>query len=226
MDINQLLSNRRAIRGPVSELDKCTIVSIYPKMIREKKLTCVPGYFEIEPGNYDNPALLVVGSSSYFRDVDPEQPYIEIPIPSTVMADSIVKDFCRDVIESDMATMMPGLFFIPGVLTVIEIKLKHKDKLDSARDRQNRWFQQIVMMADVDWARTNGNPLSIPDEARMGAAHLGLKNKAWMQDFQAFEMKNCPACGHLYNPLFPVCGHCKTVVDKKKFDALSLSTAS
>ena len=59
--------NRRTIRAPINPLDKSTVVSILPKQISERKITIQPGIFEISPGSFDNPAILVVGPSSWWR---------------------------------------------------------------------------------------------------------------------------------------------------------------
>lgn len=218
--VDMLFSNRRTIKAPTNPLDKCTIVSIYPKPIKEIKLTVDPPEYLIPAGSYEKPSVLVIGPASWWKDMDPNQPLVEIQISSVVMAESIVKDYCSSVLCSDMANATPGLFFVLGEKSSTQVVFQHKDLLDQAKVKQENWQKEIVRMADVDWARTNGNPLSIPDEARLAAEMLGLKNKPWMQDFKHFEMKNCPACGHLYNPLFPMCANCKTVIDKKKYEEM------
>jgi hypothetical protein len=105
---------RRAIRAPVNPLDKSTVVSIFPKYILEKKCTIQPGVFEIQPGTYDAPAILVVGSSSWWKEVDDNQPLLEIPHSSIQIADSIVRDYCNGIVGCDMGNNMPGLFYVMG----------------------------------------------------------------------------------------------------------------
>src|SRR5690606_5117854 len=105
---------RRTIRGPVNPMDKSTIVSIYPKEIDETKCTITPGRFIIPPGSYVRPSTLVVGPSSWWREIDEEQPLLEIPVSSIQLADSVLKDYCNGILGCNMADAMPGLFYVPG----------------------------------------------------------------------------------------------------------------
>ena len=67
-------ANRRTIRSPINPMDKSTIVSIYPREIDEVKHTIEPGRFHINAGSRDKPSSLVVGTSVWWKDIDPEQP--------------------------------------------------------------------------------------------------------------------------------------------------------
>jgi hypothetical protein len=213
---------RRTIRAPVNPLDKSTIVSILPKLIEERKYTIQPGVFVIQPGSYENPSTLIVGGSSWWKEIDENQPLLEIPHSSIVVADSVVRDYCNGLIACDMADNMPGLFFIPGAITQFEIKKVHKDKLDAAEAKQKNWFNMLVRMADSLWAGSNGNPLTISAEMKMAAHNLNLFNKEWLKDSQVMELVRCIACGHLKNPLFPVCSNCKAISDPVKAKELGL----
>jgi hypothetical protein len=213
---------RRTIRAPVNPLDKSTIVSIFPKFISERKHTIQPGVFEILPGNYESPSLLVVGSSSWWKEIDDQQPLLEIPHSSIQVADSIVKDYCNGLIACDMSDNMPGLFFIPGEIS-LELLLKdHQKELDIARTKQRNWYTALVRMADALWSRSMGNPLTISDEMKIAARDLNLVNKEWLKDSQTMDLVRCAACGHLKNPLYPVCSNCKNITDPAKAKALGL----
>lgn len=213
---------RRTIRAPTNPLDKCTIVSIYPRLIEEKKHTIQPGIFVIQPGTYDNPSTLVVGPSSWWKEIDENQPLLEIPHSSIVVADAVVKDYCNGLVACDMAESMPGLFFIPGEVKAFEIKRIHKDKLDAAEARQRKWFTELVKLADVLWSGSNGNPLTVSAEAKLAAHYLNLTNKEWLKDSQVMELVRCVACGNLKNPLYPVCSNCKAISDPAKAKELGL----
>lgn len=213
---------RRTIRAPVNPLDKSTVVSIFPKNIVERKFTIQPGIFEIQPGSYENPAILVVGPSSWWKEIDENQPLLEIPHSSIQIADSIVKDYCNGVVACDMHDAMPGLFFLPGEWTVEKIKKEKKAELDAANTRQRNWFTALVRMADALWSRSNGNPLTISDEMKIAARELNLVNKEWLKDSQTMELVRCQACGSLKNPLYPICSNCKAITDKEKAKELGL----
>jgi|SRR5262245_5456680 len=200
---------RRTIRGPVNPMDKSTVVSIYPKEIHEKKITLQPGEFHIMPGTYETPAVLVVGTSSWWREIDEEQPLLEIPVSSIQIADSIVRDYNNGVFGCDMSESMPGLFYVPGEYDVAGIKKNFQKELDLAQRRQLNFYSTLIRIADALWARSNGNPMAISDDMRMAAQALNQKTKDWMKDFQMVEMTRCKACGALKNPQYPICATCR-----------------
>ena len=123
------LMTKKTIRAPVNPLDKSTIVSIYPKEINERNHTIQPGVFQIPPGSYDRPSILVVSSSSWWREIDEDQPLLEIPVSSIQVADSVVRDYCIGLLGCNMADIMPGIFYIPGEWTVERIKKEHQPLL-------------------------------------------------------------------------------------------------
>lgn len=211
---------RRTIRGPINPLDKSTIVSIYPKEVNERKCTLQPGQFVIPAGSVKHPKILVVGPSSWWRDIDEEQPLLEIPVSSIQVADSVVKDYCNGIYACDMAEAMPGLFYVPGAkvgeskevdekLTLEWVRNEYKSELERAERRQRNWYSALVKMADSLWARSNGNPLAVSDDMRLAARELNItQTKDWMKDFQMVDMVRCKACGSLKNPLYPICAAC------------------
>jgi hypothetical protein len=209
--------NRRTIRTPVNPLDKSSVVSIYPREIMEIKPTLQPGYFNIKPGTYDKPSILIVGPSSWWKELDPDQPMLEVPVGSVQIAESIVKDFANGLFCCDMGANMPGLFFVPGELTLDKLKKDYKVLLDEALAKQRNWFAALVKAADMLWARSNGNPLSISDDMRLAALELQLSDKPWIKDFKTMKLENCPACGELYDSNYPMCRHCRTIVNKKLY---------
>ena len=228
VSFNDVFKRNRQIRGPKNELDKSTIFSIFPREINETKNTLEAPPFHLDAGYPDAPVRLVVGSSSWWREIDFEQPLLEIPVSSVQIAESVVKDYSNGILMCDMGERRPGLFFLPGDVSVDELKTKHKDILKLAITRQENWFRALVRLADSLWARTNGNPLAIDDNARMAAKMLKIEDRAWVSDFKMenVTMSSCPACGTLRNNLYPVCTNCKTVVDVDKFNKLGLKFAS
>lgn len=215
---------RRAIRGPVNPLDKTTVVSIYPYELNETKATITPGYFVIKPGSYDNPSITLIGPSSWWREIDDEQPLLEIPISSIVVADSIIKDYCNGILGCDMSAAMPGLFYIPGEHNLLDVKTNFKKELDNCKVRQLNWYSALVKLADALWARSSGNPLAISDSMRTAAKELNL-TKDWMKDFRMVDNVRCKACGAMLNPTYPVCPTCKAINDPAKAKELGLTFA-
>lgn len=218
-------TNRRTIRAPVNPMDKSTVVSILPKKIAERKATITPGFFEIPSGTFENPAVLVVEPASWWREVDENQPLLEIPVSSIQIADSIVRDYANGLLACNMADKMPGLFYLPGEFTAVKIKAEYPQLLDKAKASQKSWFLELVRIADILWSRTNGNPLSISDDARLACKELNITSKPWLGDLQTAELVRCVACGNLRNQNYPICQTCKAIADPELAKKLNLTFA-
>lgn len=210
-------SRRRTIRAPVNPMDKATIVSIFPKDIKEIKPTIQPGYFFIPAGSIEKPTILVVGPSSWWREIDEEQPLLEIPNSAIQIADSVVKDYANGLLGCSMGVAQPGLFYVPGEYDLKGIKANFMGMLIKAQNQQKAYWEALIRLADSLWARTNGNPLCIAEDMRVAAKELNItNNKDWMKDFTSMSMTRCPACGTMINPGFPVCSNCHHIIDKVK----------
>ena len=227
-------NSRRGRPLPDNPYDKATVVSIYPEKISERNPTVSPGYWEIEGAPDGGFSLLVFSPSSWWKDLGQDQQLLEIKTNSLEMAESFVRDYCSGIFGCNMGDRMPGLFAIPGSYDQKTI-LAYKDALtgktfaqllEDARVKQKNFFSEVVVLADSMWSRTQGNPLAISKDARLAATKLNLKNKPWMGDFASLQMTNCPACGSLVNPAFPVCANCKTVINKERAKELNLQFAS
>lgn len=211
--VGEFIPQRPIIRSSRNPLDKATIVSVYPKPFKYEAFTVFPGQFTVNPGTFEKPGLTVIDPTSWFKDVHEEQPMLEIPVSATQLAHSIITDSCTGLLAASVDGPMPGLFFSPGVVTEAELKIKFKNNVLEAKNKQDAWFRILVRLADSLWARGNGNPLVIWDEMRLAAQELGL-DKPWIKDYQAQELIKCFACGNLRNPEYPVCSVCK-VLDPK-----------
>jgi hypothetical protein len=201
----------RTVRAPVNPMDKSTIVSVYPRQIDEFNATIQPGHFLIPPGTYDNPAILVVGPSSWWREVDEDSPLLEIPVYSVQIAQSIITDFSNGLLGYKNGEAAPGLFYVPGEFTKEQILTSYKKELLAAKTRQENWYRALIKLADTLWARSNSNPLAISDDMRTAAKEMGLESRDWMRDFKAIGMVRCVACGGLRNPAYPICPSCKNI---------------
>ena len=142
-----------------------------------------------------------------------ENQLLEIPVSSIQIADSIVRDYCNGLLACNMADQMPGLFYIPGEFTTEKVKKEHMSLLVKAQAQQRKWFMELIKVADILWSRSNGNPLSISNDARLACKELNISQKPWLGDFQTAELVRCVACGSLRNANFPICQTCKAIVD-------------
>lgn len=224
--IGDAFRRNRQVRMPVNEYDKSTVFSILPKPVEDIKVTVERAHFFIPIASPEKPERLVVGASNWWREIDVDQPLLEIPVSSPQLAESIVRDYINGMVMCDMGENRPGLFWLPGDISIAKLLTEHKAVLEQAKTRQMNWFKLMVKLADVLWARTNGNPLSVSDDSRLAATHLKIVDRPWLMDFKTALLENCPACGTLRNNNFPVCANCKSVIDRKKFEELGLKFAS
>ena len=204
----------RTVRAEVNPMDKSTVVSIFPKEVRVTNNTISPGRFYIPAASFKEPKVLVVGPSSWWKHVDENQPILEIPQSSVLIAESIVRDHCNGLVGCNMSNSMPGIFWVPGEFDEKTIVAKHSAKILLAQQKQNIFWKALVQFADTFWARTNGSPLCISEEMRIAAKELGLQDqKDWMKDFSMLARTNCQACGSPVKPGYPVCATCHAIVD-------------
>jgi len=219
------LNNKRIIRSEPNEYDKATIVSVFPRIIKETKHTIFPGQFLIPAGTKEKPSITIVGPSAWYRDMGEDMPAIEIPNNAVQVANSIVTDYCNGLLVSDK-DVKPGLMFLPGQWTLKEVLDKYKTAFDKAVTGQTAWFRRLLELADHGWATTNGNPKAISDLMRLAATELGVTDRDWMSTTIIQEMVKCVMCGNLRNPKFPICSHCNRVVDADLAKKLGLVEAT
>ena len=226
MSLMDLQKNRRAVRSEPNPVDKATIVSLLPREVTETKPTIQPGTFTIPAGTKEKPGILIIGSSSWWREIDEGQPLLEIPVSSVQVADSIVKDYCNGLLGCDMSEAMPGLFYVAGAHNLESIKKNYAGMIEKYYRLQRKWFGNLVQIADVMWARSNGNPLAINDDARLACEELGFKDKPWLKDFHAAQLVQCIACGSFKNPDFPICPTCHAIADVELAKKLGIQFAA
>jgi hypothetical protein len=220
------LNKRKTIRAPINPLDKATIFSIFPKEIVEVKFTIQPGRFVIPAGTFENPSQLIVGPSSWWAEIDHTQPLLEIPTSAPAIADSVVRDYCNSLLGYSPDNRSPGVFYLAGEVSILELKAKHKELMLGIKERQKNWFVALIDLADALWARSNGNPMVIADDMKLAARELGLEYKDWLKTYTHAELKKCVACGTMITNAVVVCPNCKVVVDVEQFKKLNLQFAS
>lgn len=214
-------------RAPVNPLDKATIVSVYPEDIISVNHTIFPGRFVLPKAPDNDFSLLVVGTSYWVKEMPDDQPYLEMTVPATEVARSIIEDWSNGILGVG-ENRAPGLFYIPGDFDKNTIKTAptFAVKLGTAKARQKAWFLELVSIADKFWVRTNGQPAAIPDTCKMAAIQLGIKEKEWLNKNEAIaELVRCVACGSLRNSSYPVCPTCKAVIDVEKAKLLKVQFA-
>lgn len=202
---------RKTVRGEVNPLDKSTVVSIYPRPINFENVTLTPGRWYLEAGSPEKPAIMVIGPSSWWKDVGPDEPLIEIPVSSVQVANSLCRDYLNGLFACNMGDTMPGLFFVPGAFTLKELREQYGELLRLALKHQSNYYRALIKFGDSLWARSNGNPLVINDEMRLAARTLGAQDKDWMRDHINVGMVPCFACGEFKNPEYAICKACHSI---------------
>ena len=216
---------RRTVRQPDNPLDKSVIVSMYPQDIHANNVTLQPGKWHIPAGSAERPTVTLIRPSSWWKDVDPDQEFIEIPVSSLLVAASIIEDYCTGLYCCDMGEVRPGLFWLPGEFTLEQIRKDYKNLLTLAETRQKNWFNELVKQADAVWATSNGNPRGIGKLEKLAAQALAV-NREWLLSTQQATLIKCIACGNLRDANFPICSSCKTVIDVAKAKSLGLVTTT
>ena len=220
------MSKRRTIRAPVNPQDKATIFSIFPREIVEVKHTIQPGTFVIPAGTIEKPSRLVVGPSSWWTEVDPYQPLLEIPTGAIQIANSVVQDYCQGLLAYSAGEREPGIFYLQGDVPLPKMIAEYKVVFDKVVAMQKAWYAALVDIADALWARSNGNPMSLSLDMKQAALFLGMEHKDWMQNHQRIDLIRCVACGNMISNAVVVCPNCKVIVNAARAKELNLQFAS
>ncbi len=195
--------------------DKSTIISIFPREIKEEKITIFPTRYVIPKGSLENPAVLVVGPASWWKDIPESNQLIEVVHDSEIVAKSVVTDWMIGL-QGYNPNAHPGLFVVPEEITGKAALEKFPELFSEAYAKQKEWFLALVNIADQFWSLAP-NPRSVSELMRLAANELGMETKDWLNNYQTAKMEKCPACGTPRDTNFPVCGQCHMIVDMELF---------
>lgn len=197
----------------------CTVVSIMPFALKERKPQIHPGYFQIPPAKDGKIQCLPIGESIHWM-VQPfeKMPPIKIVETSKSIARSIVNDFVESQLAVD-ADAAPGLFFVEGHYTPDGIRQQYRTRLELAKEMQGRWFVNLVRMADDDWAKVHQHQ-AISDLQRHAATALGLIDREWLSVALDNMMTRCPLCREMVSPDAIVHATCGYILDLKKYEQM------
>lgn len=206
-------------------MSKSTIVSVIPFPLIETKPGIYPGKFEIAAAKPNDFEILVIGNSVYHVEID-ENRTITVPAVSEQIAESIIEDYVIAQIafsrEEDVA---PGIFWVPGENTKKDIITKFNEKLEYAKQRQIRWFRELVKIADDDWEKTRKHR-AISDMQRYAAKSLEL-DRPWIIPISINDenslMTKCVACRSIVSTDAIVCSNCKCILQPEKYKNLQFA---
>lgn len=207
-----------------SEL-RCTLVSIVPFAIREYKPGLIPDTYYIPPASEEKPQILHIGNARHNVYIDETRGSLSVRDGSDEVARSLVEDFINSQLEVGEGCY-PGLFWIPGELSISEVKVRYQEEWNRIRLAHRQWLLAITKLADRDWKRYQ-NPMVVSDFQREAGRILGLKEAehGWMgaQIEDARPMTECPACGMKINLGLAICPNCKVILDADKAKELTFA---
>lgn len=192
--------------------DFATIVSLFPLEINEQKPGLNPGRYTIPAAKKGDFEILVIGSAKFPVYMDEHRGSLKVPLTADEVAKSIVDDFVPTHLGYG-AGAGAGLFWVPGKFTKEQIKGQFKDKLAEAEIIQNKWFGELVKIADDSWGSLHRHQ-AISDLQRIAAERLGMERE-WMIKLDAGNTMFCPACGKEVLRIAAICS-CGCILDEAK----------
>jgi hypothetical protein len=203
---------------PVSSRN-CTVISLVPFAIKEVKPQIIPGYFQIPPCKDGDIQCLPVGESIHWM----ESPFHKMPpIKLTETSVAIARSIVNDYIEAQLATdtdVSPGLFWVEGHYSKERAKEELRDKISLMRERQKRWFINLVKIADDDWAQSHQHKF-ISDVQRHAARALGMRDREWLTIVLESEMVQCPMCKEYVRPDAIIHSACGFIIRPSEYAVL------
>ena len=196
----------------------CTVISLVPVHICEEKPGLFPPRFVIEESDCVIPQVLHISSATHYVYLDEARGMLQVKDPSDVVAKAIVQDFCTSQIGVDDDSG-PALWWIDERLNADEVLTNQKNVIGEKKARQQRWFVNLVRMADDDWTRYHKHVV-ISDFQRKIATILGLDPEAheWMAPLalQDGRVDLCPFCGSAIVKTAVICSSCHQVINYKR----------
>lgn len=197
------------------DTSKATIVSLLPWEINENKGAGLsPGHFIIPAAPKNGLSVLVVGDSKYHIYIDSDRGSLEQVETALKMAESIVQDYIKSI-PFGQGVGKPGLFFVPGPLSVEDVKKYHAKKLEQYQKSNKEWMNVLIKLSDDEWSK-NRQRQAIPDICRYSAHALGL-DREWARDAVVEETKACKFCTSPIAVSAIICPNCRQILDMQAF---------
>ena len=203
-------------------MTQSTILSLVPIDIKiERKGAMYPDTWLIPKSDTITPTNFLVEDGWSRTYLGAERGHMRIPILSFELAKSLVSDYIRSCIAV-LEGCEPGIFSVEG--KVDDVK-KYDKELSLAKVRQLRWFEELIRMADNDWAKSGHKHNVISNLQRDVARLLGL-DKEWLfvtkDDTPAGSIR-CPSCKSIVDKDAIVCMNCKLILNPTEYKKLSFA---
>lgn len=205
------------------DLSHATVISIFPKEIKEPKPGLFPAEFIIPLGTVEKPGYLIIDDNTFYQvDPDPlseakEKAYIKVPVKALEVAQSIINDYVNSLIEVELGEAVPGIFAVKGDYRDSEyIKAKFKHEIAEYSRAQRRWFTNLAKSADEIWAKTRSTA-GISDLQRIAAEAIGW-GKEWLISLD--EPSKCPYCKNNIIEGALKCTTCGEILNVEQYNKL------
>lgn len=215
--VESVISPNAALKNlQVKMPDISTVISILPfSPPLETKPGLSPGSFKIPSGSVEKPGILEI-PTCYYGIYQLDWKSIRVPEPSTVVANSVVRDYiaaqpCISYGDNETPPALPGLCWKEGKFNQRAVAEEFVEDLMQLATLQRQWFQNLVDMADDDFARFPVKR-TISRLQRHAATALSLK-RDWLTEIV---MKNCPGCAQPVSQVAAICPFCRTIIDEER----------
>jgi hypothetical protein len=213
---------------PVEE-PRSTIVSMIHQEIREEKPGLVPNVFTVKAGSIEKPSITHIKAAKHFVYLDDTRGSLPVRDASYEVARSIVEDYTSSQLAIAEG-VSPGIFWVPGELTLKEIEQDFGQVLAMAKVAHMRWCNELIKMADNDFAQHHKHNVVSGFQRKVAEIMKAdpLKHE-WMNVNNSLENESCPGCGVPVRPGLIIHGGpggCGFILDKKRYNPADFSGAA
>jgi len=148
--------------------------------------------------------------------LDSDRPPLKVSTPADEVAKSVINDFCTAQLgyTHDQG---PGLFWVEDHIEEPIIRSLHDNELQRTIERQDRWFNALILQADDEWAKFHQHRM-ITDTQRHAAKHMEQKREWSDPTLKVEPTVECPVCLARVSPRALLCGTCRVVMPGKEVE--------
>jgi hypothetical protein len=197
-----------------------TIISIYPKEIRELKAGLIPNEYVVPEGSMDKPAVIHISDAKHLIP----QAFGAPAIQSYESAEKVAKSVVFDWIKAQMRyseDAHPGIMALSYEIPADQVKFKLLDELKKLESKQIRWAQALLKDGDDMWERYGENR-AITDTQRWAANYL-KQPREWTNIEAGGNLMDCPSCDARISKNVATCRTCGCIINKEKYDKLEFA---
>ncbi len=191
-------------------MSKATIVSVCPFAISEHKAGFYPCSYTILAAEKGGLSVLPVVDGYFMVILDSDRPPLRVSTPAEDVAKSVISDYATAQLgyTHDRG---PGLFWVESHVEEPIIRSLHSYELQRAIERQDKWFEALILQADDEWAKFHQHRM-ITDTQRHAAKHMD-QDREWSDPTPKMEPTiECPVCLNKVSTRALLCGTCRVVM--------------